>query len=154
MPSAHDPGRERGFGLLLVVVLLALMGALSLGAFGAARQEFRNASDLGYAAQAFEAAESGLAAAASAAAGLGGALPFASQAGPASLGARTRVATKITRLNESLFLLTSVGERIDGGGAVLARRFLGLVGKLESGVGSAPPRFVPLDSRGWVQLFD
>lgn len=154
MTRPGSSGREGGFGLLLVVVLLALMGALSLGAFGAARREFRNASDLGYAVHAFEAAESGLAAAASAAGGFGGAALFVPQAGPASLGDRRRVTTTVIRLNESHFLLTSVGERLDGGGAVLARRLLGLVGRLEPGIGSAPPRFVPLDSRGWAQLYD
>ncbi len=153
MTRPRRSGRESGFGLFLVVVLLALMGALSLGAFGAALRESRNASDLGAAAHAFEAAETGLAAAASAAAGFGGAAVFVPQGGPASLGGRRRVATTVIRLNESLFLLTSVGERLDGGGAVVARRSLGLVGKLEPGVGSAPPRFVPLDSRGWAQLY-
>ncbi len=154
MWPADDPDRERGFGLLLVVVLLALGGALSLGAFAAAHRELRHATDLGFAAEAFDAAESGLAVAAAAAAGLGGGAMFVPQAGPARRGAGTRVVTTVVRLNGSLLLLTAVGERIDRGGAVLARRVLGLVGKIEPGVGSCAPRFLPLDSRGWAQLYD
>lgn len=154
MPRPHRPAREEGFGLLLVVVLLALMGALALGAFGAARREFRHASELSYAAQALEAAESGLAVAASAAAGLSGGPPFTPVAGPSARDDRTHFTTTIVRLNESLVLLTAIGERLDGAGEVLARRTLGLVGKLVPGVGVAPPRFAPLESRGWVQLYE
>jgi len=147
-------GSESGFGLLLVVVVLALMGALSLGAFGVARREFRNASDLGYSAQAFEAAEAGLASAESVAAGFAGAPILAPMTGPTSAGPGTRFTTSILRLNESFVLLTSVGERLDGGGGVLARRYLGLVGKVIPAVDSVPPRFVRLGSRGWVQLYE
>lgn len=154
MTRPHRPAREAGFGLLLVVVLLALMGVMSLGAFEVARREFRHASELGYADQAFEAAESGLAVAASAAGGLGAGPPFMPVIGPSAGNDRTRFATTSIRLNGSLVLLTSIGERLDGAGQVLARRSLGLVGTLVPGVGSAPPRFVPLESRAWAQLYD
>lgn len=153
MGSASRPGSEQGFGLLLVVVVLALMGALSLGAFGVARREFRNASDLGYAAQAFEAAEAGLAAVESVAAGFAGAPILAARSGPTSTSPRVRFTTSVLRLNESVVLLTSVGERLDGAGEVLARRYLGVVGKLIPAVDSVPPSFVRLGSRAWAQLY-
>ncbi len=148
----RDP-RERGFGLLLVVVVLALLGFLSLSAFGIARREFRGATDLGFAAEAFEAAESGLAAAASAAAVFGSAPLRQPQLGPGMTGDRVRFATTILRLTESLVLLQSTGERLDGAGEVLARRRLGLVGRLVSPAGSATPRFEQIQSQGWVQLY-
>lgn len=149
----RDP-RERGFGLLLVVVVLALLGFLSLSAFGIARREFRGATDLGFAAEAFEAAESGLAAAASAAGGFQGAPVLVPQPGPGVLGDGPRFATTILRLTPDLFLLQSVGERLDGAGEVLARRRLGMVGKILPATGSSPARFRPLDSHRWAKLYD
>ena len=145
--------REEGFGLLLVVVVLALLGFLSLSAFGIARREFRGATDLGFAAEAFEAAESGLAAAASAAGGFQAAPVLVPQPGPGVLGDGPRFATTILRLTPELFLLQSDGERLDGAGEVLARRRLGLVGKLVTPTGSATPRFEQIQSHGWVQLY-
>ncbi len=144
---------ERGFGLLLVVVVLALLGFLALSAFEIARREFRSAHELGYSAEAFEAAESGLAAAASMAAGFQGAPMLVPQLGPGVLGDHTRFATTAVRLTPSIFLLRSVGERLDGAGEVLARRALGLTGKLLTPPGSSTPRFTPLHSHGWVQLY-
>jgi hypothetical protein len=145
---------ERGFGLLLVVVVLAVLGFLSLSAFGIARREFRSAMDVGFAAEAFEAAESGLAAAASVAGGFGSAPLRAPQSGPGIVGDRTRFATTMTRLTGSVVLLQSTGERLDGAGEVLARRRLGLLGRIVTPTGSTVPRFEQLQSRGWVQLYD
>lgn len=147
-------GDERGFGLLLVVVVLAVLGFLSLSAFGIARREFRTATDLGFAAEAFEAAESGLAAAASTAAGFQSVPLLVPQLGPGVLGHRTRFATTVVRLTPSVLLLRSDGERLDGAGEVLARRGLGMVGKVIPATGSAPAKFQPLNSRGWAQLYD
>jgi hypothetical protein len=152
MPRPYVLDR-RGFGLLLVVVTLAILGALALGSFGIAWREFRTSSDLGYAAQAFEAAESGLAAAETAAAGCEGAPPWGPQVGPSRATATYRFGTTILRLNGSLCLLTTVGERLDGTGRVLARRQLGVLGKLAPAADSTGPRFVPLTSRSWVQMY-
>jgi hypothetical protein len=154
VPPRLRSERERGFGLLLVVVTLALMGVLAFGAFGVARREWRNAADLGYAAQAFEAAEAGLAVAEAVAAASAGAPLMVPQPGPGIADARTRFTTAIVRVNESLLLVTSVGERLDGGGGVLARRKLGLVGKIVPALDSLSARFQPLEARGWVQLYD
>lgn len=143
---------ERGFGLLLVVVALAVLGFLSLSAFGIARREFRSARDLGYAAEAFEAAEAGLAAAAAGGATLAASPLMILQPGPALVSARTRVATSVVRLNGSVVFVSAIGERLDGAGEVLAQRRLGLVGKIDSAVGVTPARFRQLGSWGWVQL--
>lgn len=143
---------ESGFGLLLVVVVLALLGFLALTAFGIARREFRSAIDLLFAAEAFEAAEAGLAAAASTAAGFQGAPVLVPQPGPVVSGARTRSSTSVVRVTESVLLLQSTGERLDGAGVVLARRHLGMVGKLVTPPGDTVARFEQLPSRGWVQL--
>ena len=150
----HAPGgTDRGFGLIVVVVALAILGGLTLGAFGAARQELGNAVYGGFAAQAFEAAEAGLAAAGSVAAASAGAAPMVPRSGPEMASARIRYRTTIVRLNETLLFLTAVGERRDGGGEVLARRVLGVVGKLLPESGGAPARFEPLQARGWMQLY-
>jgi hypothetical protein len=146
-------GTERGFGLLVVVVALAILGALALGAFGAARHEVRNATSLAFAAQAFEAAESGLAAAAAAAGGFAGAPRMVRQPGPGAAAGGIRYTTSVLRLNETLFLLTAVGERLDGGGGGLGRRTLGMVGRVVSESASAQPKFEPLLARGWIQLY-
>jgi hypothetical protein len=144
---------RRGFGLVLVVVALAVLGFLSLTTFGIARREFRNAMDDGFAAEAFEAAESGLAAAAASAAGFGGAPRGVPQPGPGSPGGRTRFETTAIRLTGSALLLLSTGERLGGAGEVLARRRLGLIGKIVPATGLTPARFLQLNARGWAQLY-
>ena len=144
----------RGFGLLLVVVVLAVLGFLSLSAFGIARREFRSAMDVGFAAEAFEAAESGLAAAASVAGGIGSAPVLMPQPGPGVLGSKSRFATTVIRLPGSLVLLQSTGERLDGAGEVLARRRLALLGTIVPVSASYPPRFRSLPSRSWAQVYD
>lgn len=144
---------ERGFGLLLLVFVLAVLGLISLSAFGMARREVRAATDLRFAADAFEAAEQGLASAAEAAAGFAGAPVLALQAGPALVGHRRRISTTVVRLAGSVVLLESTGERLDGEGRVLARSVLGQVGIVAPASGSSPALFRPLRARGWTQLY-
>lgn len=141
--------RERGFGLLIVVVALAVLGGLALGAFAAGRREQRNARDLAYAAQAFEAAEAGLAAAAAAAPGFATAPIRVPLPGPGSVG----YTTTVLRLNPTLFLVASEGWRLDAGGRPLARRVSGMVGRLVTTPDLAATAFTPLRARGWVQLY-
>lgn len=153
-PNRIPERAERGFGLLLVVVAIAVLGFLSLSAFGIARREFRSAEDLGYAAEAFEAAEAGLATAAAGAASIAAAPLMTPQLGPAIVTSRTRIATSVVRLNGNVVFVSAIGERLDGAGEVLAQRRLGLVGKIDPAVGAMPARFRPLGSRGWVQLYE
>jgi len=143
-----------GFALLLVVIALALLGVLSLSSFGIARREYRIAIDLGFALQALESAESGLSAVESMAATGGGAPILAPQAGPSADTPRTRYRTSMLRLNSSLFMLTAVGERFDPEGGILARRELGVLGKIVPPADSTPARFERLEAWGWVQLYD
>jgi hypothetical protein len=144
---------ERGFALLIVVVALAVLGGLGLGAFAIGRREMRLASELGYAAQAFEAAEAGLAVASAGAAAFAAAPPLVPQAGAALEFGGIGFSTSVLRLNESLYLLSSEGRRLDGGGGLLARRSLGLIGRIVTPPDSAAPRFQPLSPRGWVQPY-
>lgn len=144
---------ERGFGLLLLVFVLAVLGLLSLTAFAIAGREARGTIHLGFAADAFESAEQGLAAAADAAPGLGGAPVMVPRAGPGLTDQRSRITTSLVRLAGSVVLLESTGERLDGAGAVRARCVLGLVGVLVPASGPSPPAFRPLRARGWTQLY-
>lgn len=153
MPPVPDVGGRNGFALLLVIVALAVLGALTITAFGTGRREWRNAAELASAAQAFEAAEAGLAVARAAAGGFAGVPVFEPQVGPSGPGIRTRFTTVVMRLNPSLMLLTATGERLDGGGEVVARRVLALVGRLIPAAGGAGPRFEPLRERGWMQIY-
>jgi hypothetical protein len=144
---------ERGFALLIVVVALAVAAGLGLGAFAVGRREMRLASELGYAAQAFEAAEAGLAVASAGAAAFAAASPLVPQPGAALESGGIGFSTSVLRLNESLYLLMSEGRRLDGGGGLLARRSLGLIGRIVMAPDSTATRFQPLRSRGWVQLY-
>jgi len=137
----------------MVVVALALLGALALGASGAARREFRIATDVGYAAAAFQAAEAGLAAAADAEARLVGVPPLVSVPGPSWEGSGVRYTTTELRLSGGLALLTSVGERVDAGGGLLARRVLAELGRLTEPPDSGAPRFQRLREHAWVQVY-
>jgi len=148
-----DRWEERGFAVLVAVVALAVLGALSLGAFALGRREMRLASELVYAAQAFEAAEAGLAVASTAVAAFATAPTLVPQPGASLESGGIGFSTTVLRLNESLFLLTSEGRRLDGGGRLLARRSLGVLGRIVASPDSAAPRFRPLNTRGWVQLY-
>jgi hypothetical protein len=135
--------------LLLVVVALALLGAMALGAFGSARLEERSAANLLYATEAFEAAEAALVlAAAQWDSTAPGAPLMVPRPGPVVVGNGARSSSTVTRLTPTLYLIVGTGERLDGDGNPLARRVLGLVGK------ALPGGFVPLAERGWIQLYE
>jgi hypothetical protein len=147
--------RDRGAALLLVVVALALLGALALGAFGEARREARSAADFMYAAEAFEAAEAGLARAAAPwdTTALGAPV-WIPQPGPSVVSSRTRSSTTVTRLNGTLFLIVGTGERLDGEGGLLARRSLSMVAKSQLPSAGGPAVLVPIRERSWAQRYN
>ena len=146
---------EAGAALLLVVVALALLGAMAVGAFATARLERRSASDLVYATEAFEAAESGLAwAAAGWDSTVSAGPPGVPRIGPSVVKGRMRFTPVLTRLNATLYFIVVTGERLDGEGNVLARRVLGLVGKSPPPGAGGAGGFVPLAERSWVQLYE
>lgn len=144
---------ERGFGLLIVVVALAVLGGLALGAFAVGRREQRMALDLVFAAQAFEAAEAGLAVAAVSAPAFVGVPVLVPQPGAVLESGGVGFSTSVLRLNASLFLLTSEGRRLDGAGALLARRELGVLGRIVPTPDGAALRFQALRTRPWVGVF-
>ena len=146
---------DRGAALLLVVVALALLGALALGAFASARLEERSATNLRFATEAFEAAEAGLTRAADRwdTTALGAAV-WLPRPEPAVVDHGARSSATVTRLNSTLYLIVGTGERLDGEGNVLARRVLGLVGKsLPLGAGGAAG-FAPLAERSWIEVYN
>ena len=154
MNSAPGVRGEGGAALLLVVVAMALLGALAIGAFGTARLEQRSAAGLTHATEAFEAAEAGLAwVAAGWDSTVSAGPPGVPRIGPSVVKRRVRFTPAVTRLNATLYLIVVTGERLDGAGTVLARRTLGLVGKSPRAAGGGPMGFEPLGSHRWVQLY-
>ncbi len=140
--------------LLLVVVALALLGALALAAFGVASREQRNATDLMFATEAFEAAEGRLASEVAGWDTTAAGLPvWVPHPGVVVVTSRMRSTATVTRLTGTLYLIVATGERLDGDGNVLARRTLGLVGRVLPAAGGTTS-FVPISGRGWAQLYD
>ena len=124
---------ERGIALAVAVFALVVIGALVAGTFFSGRLELLTGRNTFIAAQAAEAAESGLTQAAGSqttAALL--ALPInANPVNATSLGAfpvngaHTSATASINRLTDVLFLVRSVGVRTNAAGGQLAARSLG-----------------------------
>lgn len=130
MPRGERP-RQRGAALAIVVFALVLLGTLVTGAFCAALLEARATERTAGARHAFDAAEAAMATV------LTGwdrtafdALPTGAPTAllPTALG-RVRVRPTVTRLTESLFLVTALAERLDGNGGVLARQAFGTIAR-------------------------
>jgi hypothetical protein len=126
----HD---ERGMALAVAIFALVVIGALVAGAFFAANQEQRTARSSLYASAAADAAEAGTTEVMadwdqfnlnSIAVGDSLTLPTT------SLAARAAYTSTVTRLNDELFLIRSLGTRTDFGGNVLAQRSVGLLARL------------------------
>lgn len=123
--------RPRGAALVIVVVALALLGAVVTGAFCVALFEVRAADRTAAARQAFDAAEAAMASV------LAGwdrdAFDDLPSGAPNALlpttSGRVRVLPTVTRLTERLFLITALAERLDGNGGVLARQVLGTIAR-------------------------
>ena len=125
---------ERGIALAVAVLALVVIGALVAGTFFAGRLEQRGGQNTVYSAQAFEAAEAGVIATitgwdpnvhGAGAVGADVALPLT------SLGGQASYTPTVTKLNSSLFLIRSRGERATPGGNILARRLLGSLVRLK-----------------------
>jgi hypothetical protein len=131
---------ERGMALALAIFALVVVGALVAGAFLAGSLEQRSGRGTLYSAQAADAAEAGAAETLAAwdartlnalAPGDNAAFP------PVPLGGRTSYRPTVTRLNGQLFLIQSLGTRVNAEGGILARRTVGIVARLVS-LGSGP----------------
>ena len=136
---------ERGMALAAAIFALVVIGALVAGAFYASTLEQRTGRNSMYAAEAAQAAETG---------------PMAVMAnwdqyalnnmgngsttslGTTYMTGRTdmKYTVSATRLNDQLYLLTSLGSRVDPSGAELARSTRGHAGALELRVGHGQGR--------------
>jgi hypothetical protein len=132
--------RERGMALALAIFALVVVGALVAGAFLAGHLEQRTGRSTLYAQQAADAAETGANETLVAwdALDLNVLAPGATAAFPqVMLAGRSAYRPTVSRLNGQIFLVQSLGTRINAGGNALARRTVGIVARLAS-LGSGP----------------
>jgi hypothetical protein len=141
---------ERGIALAVAVFALVVIGALVAGIFFAGRLEQKSGQSTVYLAQASEAAEAGLTEPttqdfAYASVPLGSVATLTT----VSLGGNVFTTPSVTRLNNELFLVRSVGERRDAAGNVLASRAVGSLVRLRIATFNAP---AALTARGTVRV--
>jgi hypothetical protein len=124
---------ERGMALAVAIFALVVIGALVAGAFYASTLEQRTGRNSIFAAEAAQAAETGPATI------LGNwnqyvnnNMAIGSSGAPvtASLGSNLSYTVTPTRLNNNIFLLTSMGTRVDGAGNELARSSVATLARL------------------------
>jgi hypothetical protein len=123
---------ERGMALAVAIFALVVIGALVAGAFFAGHLEQRTGRNTLYAAQAGDAAELGVSKV------LSDWDQF--NLNTIAVGATTSIGTTtvgrvtytqdVRRLNNDLFLVQSLGSRVDGAGTPLARRSVAMVSRL------------------------
>ena len=126
--------------LALAIFALVVVGALVAGAFLAGHLEQRTGRSTLYAEQAADAAEAGAAETLAAwdALDLNALAPGTTAAFPqVPLAGRTAYRPTVSRLNGQIFLIQSLGSRMNSGGNPLARRTVGIVARLAS-LGSGP----------------
>jgi hypothetical protein len=141
----------------MALFALVVIGALVSGSFFAAWLEEQSGRNTIFAAQALEAAETGLSDVLayvdpSSAQALAPGSPPLDLALLAPTSGIT-VTREITRLTAGLFLIRSTGARNDAEGRSLATRSLGLLVRVAPGNETFPARFTPVGERAWVQLF-
>lgn len=131
---------ERGMALALAIFALVVVGALVAAAFVAGHLEQRTGRGTLYAAQAADAAEAGAAQTIAdwGALGLNSLAPGTTVALPqVTVAGRSAFTPAVTRLNDQLFLVQSLGSRGNAGGGTLARRTVAIVARLAS-LGGGP----------------
>jgi hypothetical protein len=140
--SPHPPlrGDERGMALALALIAIVVIGALVTGTMFAGRMEMISGRNTVYTAQASEAAEAGLAAAFSPwnrdwndyAVGVDEVQPTVTVTGPTGVVSPTKIryTNTVRRLQGGTYLITSVGQKLDRSGNVVATRILAKLGKL------------------------
>ncbi len=130
MLRTPDLRNERGVALVLAVFAMVVIGALVAGTVLVGRLEFQSSQAALYAASAQEAAEAGLAeriddwdvmvynemGIGEGSAILGGTVLMG------SAGSNVEYADRVTRFNNTMFLIESTGRRLGAGGTVLAER--------------------------------
>jgi hypothetical protein len=135
-------GGEQGSALAVALFALVIVGALVGAVFPLATLEQRAGGNALYEVEADEAADAGPIAVLAGWAGYGFdalAVNATASLGPVALGTGSAVrwAATVTRLNDQLFLVRSVGTRLDAAGGELARREVAQVLRLDSDVASA-----------------
>ena len=147
---------QRGFALVLTMLMLVVFGAIVAGSFFAGWLEQQSAERVLFAAQAGEGAEAGVADALITTApetlsGLVvGGLPV--PLAPMSLGEVT-VEREVRRLTESVFFVVARAARRDAAGGGLATRSIGLLTKLVADSVNGGDSLKILSHRAWVQLY-
>jgi hypothetical protein len=130
--------------LLLAMLAIVVIGALVSGTFFAGRMEMVSGRNTVYAVQAAEAAEAGLAAAFSPWDRAWNSFPVGvDQAlAPVAIPGPTRVqyTTTVRRMQGGVYLIQSVGQKLDLSGNILATRMLAKLGKL------VPPGTATMDA--------
>jgi hypothetical protein len=125
---------ERGMALAMALLAIIVIGALVTGTFFAGRMEMAAGRNSVYMAQATEAAEMGLADAFSAwnVAWNAYAVDVDNAQAVQTIGGATsvRYSNTVRRLQGGLYLITSVGEKLDRGNNAMASRQLAKLGKL------------------------
>jgi hypothetical protein len=144
-PMRTPQMNERGVALVIAIFALVVIGALVAGTFLVGRLEQRMGGSTVYAAQASEAADAGLAdamdidqAVYTGMAAWTPAAPVADLVMPTEEVIPGRPGLRYTqtlrRLNESLFLVRSVGERVAANGAVLGSAEHGVLMRIERAI--------------------
>jgi hypothetical protein len=126
---------ERGMALAVAIFALVVIGALVAGAFYASTLEQRTGRNAIYAAEAAQAAETGpMTVLANWNQYVNNNMPngTTSSLGSSNFTGRTDLSYTVsaTRLNNNLFLLTSLGSRVDGAGNELARSSVATLARL------------------------
>ncbi len=138
--------------LPLSMFVLVVIGAIVTGNLAVALLEQRTGRNILYAVQAAGAAEAGVTGVVAVwdSYGLDGLVPGDSAVLPAvQLSGGTTYQARVHRLNTELFQLRAMGIRSDAGGAVLARRQLGLILRRGDSAVAGAPTVVPLAHRAW-----
>jgi hypothetical protein len=156
MRLAGRLGSERGIALVVALFALIVMSALVSAGFIAGRLEQQSGRNTLFAHQAAEAAEAGLTNALIAISSTGVVLPpvgstFDLDSLNFSVG--FRVERQLSRLTGTLLLIRSTGTRLDADGGALAVRTVGRLLRLASDSLGGPPGILPLEQRGWAQLY-
>jgi hypothetical protein len=148
---------ERGFALVLTMLVLVVLGAIVAGSFFAGWLEQQSAERVLFAAQAAEGAEAGLADAllTTTRASLTGmevgspSVPLL----PLSIGSEVSVERDVRRLSQKVFFIVARATRLDAGGAPLAARSIGLLTMLVADSLNSVGVLQILRDRAWVQLY-
>ncbi|MBA2457379.1 MAG: hypothetical protein H0V43_00300 [Gemmatimonadales bacterium] len=124
---------ERGMALAVAIFALVVIGALVAGVFFAGHLEQRTGGSSLFAAEATQAAEAGSAVVLADwdQYNLNNMLVGATVVvGTTKMGTRTASSRSVRRLNDELFLITTLGTRTDVAGTVLAQRTVGTLARL------------------------